>query len=185
MPPFSLFCTPVESFFTWPKMTSVKIVELIRPYPMPFTVCLWLATFSIYLGGGYPPHPPSVLRLPRPLSVRGLSFSSFDVLIWIWRSNKVMWGQWTFYLITCPEESRGFQNGVLCLPWPAESNDIPYNALESLQELKRSSESRNLSSNFNPIKGILSDGLRSSQHDGAFAKYSLSTISKSLAVLMH
>ena len=34
------FLTPVTSFFTLPKMTSMKIVELVRPYPMPFTVCL-------------------------------------------------------------------------------------------------------------------------------------------------
>ena len=39
------------------EMSSVKIVELVRPYPMPFTTCLQLASFSRSPVGGYPPPP--------------------------------------------------------------------------------------------------------------------------------
>ena len=54
-------------------MTSVKIVELFRPYPMPvYRMSLTCLFFFRYLGGAVIRPSPSVLRWLRPSSVRGL-----------------------------------------------------------------------------------------------------------------
>ena len=62
-------------------MTFVKIVELVRPYPMPFTACLYLASFLRSLGGGYPPLPvgTKVARTPVGARVNSQTLSSARV----------------------------------------------------------------------------------------------------------
>ena len=58
----------------WPdlKMTSVKIVDLVRLYLMPFTACRYLSPFPRSPGGGQVLTPPAVRSWLRPPAVRGL-----------------------------------------------------------------------------------------------------------------
>ena len=53
---------------------TVKIVDLIYPYPTPFTTCL--ACFVFEISGGRAVIPPSVRSWLRPRSVRGLKLES-------------------------------------------------------------------------------------------------------------
>ena len=74
VPPYWLFWPLWRHFWPDLKMTTVKVVELVRSYPMPLTTCLYLAWFSRSPGGGAViRHSPSVLMWLRPLSVRGLT----------------------------------------------------------------------------------------------------------------
>ena len=69
------FLTPVTSFLPDLKMNSVKIADLVRPYPMPFTYRLYIACFAFEIswwGLSVPRH--SVRCWPRPPSVHKLRF---------------------------------------------------------------------------------------------------------------